>query len=171
MTRLVVLLARFSARHRALVLVAWAVLAVGLLAGSRILGSGLADELSVPGSDSAAASSVIAAVGGDAPPDDGPATSDVLVAVADGPIADRADDVAYEVHVREDLFVYDLYARRRPAAVLDEPAPEGEGVPEFLCYEGNYRVQQLDDVFKEREHDGLRRPAARFALIPAQGGL
>ena len=49
MPRPVIALARFSARHRRLVLVAWLLIAVGLLAGSRALGSALNDDISVPG--------------------------------------------------------------------------------------------------------------------------
>ena len=101
MSRVVVALARTSARHRWLVLTLWLLVAAGLLAGSRALGDTLSDELSVPGSDSATAMALIerAAADAEAPvgtvqdaPDDA-ATSLVLVA-ADGPVAERADDVA-----------------------------------------------------------------------------
>lgn len=100
MSRAVVALARTSARHRWLVLTLWLLVAAGLLAGSRVLGDTLADEVSVPGSDSAAATALIERAADaedpvgttpDAPAD--AATSIVLVA-ADGPVVERADDVA-----------------------------------------------------------------------------
>ncbi|WHP16404.1 MMPL family transporter [Cellulomonas sp. ES6] len=93
MPRPVIALARFSARHRRLVLAGWVLLAVALLAGSRALGSALDDDLSVPGSDSAAAAEVLGTVGGSDGAADEVATSSVLVA-SDGPVTDRAADVA-----------------------------------------------------------------------------
>ena len=85
-------------------------------------------------------------------------------------VAYGADHILNEVHLREHLFV-DGDARRGPAAVLHEVGAEGEGVPELLSYEGNDRVEQLEDVFKYGEQDGLRRPAARLSLVAAQSRL
>lgn len=94
MPRPVIALARASARHRWLVLAVWAVLAVGLLAGSRLAGSALADDISVPGSDSDAAGALITEVTGESVSSvEGPVTSTVTVA-ADGPITDHAAQVA-----------------------------------------------------------------------------
>lgn len=94
MSRPVLALARFSARHPWPVLVAWLLLAVGLLAGSRLAGSALADDLAVPGSDSQAAGTLIEQVSGQDPTSDsGPTTSSVTVA-SDRPITDAADQVA-----------------------------------------------------------------------------
>jgi RND superfamily putative drug exporter len=94
MPRPVIALARFSARHHWLVLATWVLLAAGLLIGSRLAGSALADELAVPGSDSQAAATLIEQVSGQDPTSSsGPTTSSVTVA-ADGPIVDAADRVA-----------------------------------------------------------------------------
>lgn len=94
MPRPVIALARASARHRWLVLAVWAVLAVGLLAGSRLAGSALADDISVPGSDSDAAGALITEVTGESVSSvEGPVTSTVTVA-ADGPITDHLAQVA-----------------------------------------------------------------------------
>lgn len=96
----VIALARFSARHRWLVLAVWTVLAVALLAASRVLGPSLADDVSVPGSDSAQATAVaehVASVSDEpASGEADVAASSVLVATTD-PIAGHqqaVDDLA-----------------------------------------------------------------------------
>lgn len=87
---LVVATARFCARHRWWVIVAWLVLALASVAGTRALGPADPESLTVPGSDSAAASVLVDEVsGGD---DTGISTSTVLL-VASGPITDHADEV------------------------------------------------------------------------------
>ncbi|AEE44347.1 MMPL family transporter [Cellulomonas fimi] len=85
----VIALARFSARHRWLVLAAWTLVAVALLAASRVLGPSLADDVSVPGSDSAQATAVAetVAAGSDQPAEDQPAADQPA---ADEPAADEA---------------------------------------------------------------------------------
>ena len=85
-------------------------------------------------------------------------------------VAYRADHILNEVHLRDNLFV-NGDARRGPAAVLHEVGAKGEGVPQFLGHEGNDRVEQLEDVFKDGEQNGLRRPAARLSLVAAQSWL
>lgn len=151
MSRVVVALARTSARHRWLVLTLWLLVAAGLLAGSRALGDTLTDELSVPGSDSATATALIerAAADAEAPvgttpdaPDDA-ATSFVLVA-ADGPVAERADDVA--------ALAERLRAVEGVVAVTDPlagDAPGAPGAPGATTGDGRavqLRVTATDDV-------------------------
>nr|WP_143229220.1 MMPL family transporter [Actinophytocola xanthii] len=56
-------LARWCGRHRGLVVVLWLVGTALLLVGSRMVGADTADDISVPGSDSAAANEQLGAVG------------------------------------------------------------------------------------------------------------
>lgn len=90
-------LARVGARHPLLVLVGWVLLALGLTFTARWAGPGLDQQVSVPGSDSAAATQVLSAFdagAGDAGSDgEESVTSTVLVATA-GPVAEAADQVA-----------------------------------------------------------------------------
>ncbi|PSL52165.1 RND superfamily putative drug exporter [Saccharothrix carnea] len=53
-------LARWCGRHRKAVVLLWVVLAVGLLAGARLVDGGTAEDVVVPGSDSEAANALLA---------------------------------------------------------------------------------------------------------------
>ncbi|HET9141453.1 hypothetical protein, partial [Actinophytocola sp.] len=53
-------LARWCGHHRKLVVLSWVLLAVGLLAGARLVEGSTADDVAVPGSDSQAANVLLA---------------------------------------------------------------------------------------------------------------
>lgn len=55
------MLARWCGRHRTLVVVLWVLLAAGLLVGARVVEGDTADDVAVPGSDSAAANALLSA--------------------------------------------------------------------------------------------------------------
>ncbi len=71
-------LAAWCARHRLLVVVLWVLLAAGMLAGSRAVAGGTADDVSVPGTDSAAANAQLTSDAGD------PTRSEMVLTARDG---------------------------------------------------------------------------------------
>lgn len=162
MPRPVIALARFSARHRWLVLVTWAVLAIGLLVASRSLGSALEDDLAVPGSDSETASALLAELDGEAETDgsDATATSSVLVAV-DGDVADRSTDVgAFAAALGEVDGVVEVTdplaaAAGDPRALAAAVTPDGQAVQLRVAAEDDVDVRALREAVDAARDQGL----------------
>ncbi|QZN85473.1 MMPL family transporter [Cellulomonas sp. C5510] len=158
MPRPVIALARFSARHRRLVLAVWVLLALALLAGSRALGSALDDDLEVPGSDSAVATGIAGTVGGSDGAPSGASTSSVLVASGD-PITSRAADVSgLAAALREVDGVTEVTDPLAAAADGGRPAgvsPDGRAVTLRVTAEDDVDDAALRDAVTAAREAGL----------------
>lgn len=171
MPRPVIALARFSARHRRLVLVAWLLIAVGLLAGSRALGSALNDNISVPGSDSAVANSLLARVASPTASADGASTSSVLVAANDaitGHAAQVADFATALGHVSGIVQVTDPLAAGSAAAAA-AVTPDGQAVTLRVQSRGTVDDAALRQALSQARAGGLQVGVGNPLLRDAAG--
>jgi len=169
--RPVIALARFSARHRRLVLVVWLLVAVGLLAGSRALGSALNDNISVPGSDSAVANDLLARVSSPTATTDGTSTSAVLVAANDaitGHAAQVADFATALGHVRGIVQVTDPLAAG-PAAAAAAVTPDGQAVTLRVQSRGTVDDAALRQALSQARAGGLQVGVGNPLLRDAAG--
>lgn len=171
MPRPVIALARFSARHRRLVLVAWLLIAVGLLAGSRALGSALNDDISVPGSDSAAANGLLARVASPTANADGTSTSSVLVAANDaitGHAAQVADLATALGHVSGIVQVTDPLTAGTAAAAA-AVTPDGQAVTLRVQSRGTVDDAALREALAQARAGGLQVGVGNPLLRDAAG--
>lgn len=143
MSRLVRALARACARHPWAVVAVWLVLVVGVLAADRTLGASQPEELTVPGSDSAAAADVAAHVGG---PADDERASTVLVQAAGGGVPPAAPVAAFAAALADVEGVLEV----------SEPAPAGvDAVQLRVTSERHAATPALQDAVAQARHDGL----------------
>ncbi len=171
MPRPVIALARFSARHRRLVLVAWLLIAVGLLAGSRALGSALNDTISVPGSDSAVANGLLARVASPTASADGTSTSAVLVAANDAITGHAAQVAGFATalgHVRGIVQVTDPLAAG-PAAAAAAVTPDGQAVTLRVQSRGTVDDAALRQALSQARAGGLQVGVGNPLLRDAAG--
>lgn len=114
------MLARWCARHRTLVVVLWVLLAAGLLVGARVVDGDTADDVTVPGSDSAAANALLSTEDSF-----GQVRSEMVLTAGHG---ERVDSPALRVAVRDTVDAVSAVSGIGAAPARVEPSPDGTAV-------------------------------------------
>ena len=83
----------------------------------------------------------------------------------------RPDDLAYKIHLINDILfnIFDPWAG--PFRALDYPVAERESLPQFFCDKWNVRMQKLQNIFEYSKQDSLGRLSPGLALFPSERRL
>src|SRR5215831_17625815 len=166
MARLLYRVGRSCAAHPLFVLIAWVVLAVGLLGVMSRIGSMASNDLTLPGSESQQASDLLAAK---FPPQQN-GSSPIVFHVAKGKITDKANKDAVESSYKALLKAPDVYSATDPFGKSSSVLVSADGHTAWTPVLLKIGNGQVTEALAQRIFNATK-PAQKQGIEVAAGGI
>ena len=166
MARFLYRVGRFCAGHPLVVLIAWLVLAAGLLGVMSRIGSMASNDLTLPGSESQQASDLLAAK---FPPQQN-GSSPIVFHVSKGKITDKANKDAVESSYKALLKVPDVYSATDPFGQSSSALVSHDGHTAWTPVLLKISNGQVTEALAQRVFDATK-PAQKQHIEVAAGGI